>query len=186
MKFIMVMICLICGLEFESYNNIQKYCSKGCYEINQKEYQKEYQKDYQKEYYQNNKEEINEYGKEYRQDNKEESKEYYQDNKEQIKKYQQEYYQDNKEKINEHQKEYKQTPKGKEVRKRANAKRVRNLGFNPLNEWFEGSHGHHLDEINVIYVPTELHESIRHSVTKNRNMDEINIKAWVFLESQSY
>ena len=165
------MICLICGLEFESYNNIQKYCSKGCYEINQKEYQKEYQKDYQKEYYQNNKEEINEYGKEYRQDNKEE-----------INEHQKKYKQDNKE----HQKEYKQTPKGKEVRKRANAKRVRNLGFNPLNEWFEGSHGHHLDEINVIYVPTELHESIRHSVTKNRNMDEINIKAWVFLESQSY
>jgi hypothetical protein len=34
----------------------------------------------------------------------------------------------------------------------------------------------------VIYIPKELHNSVKHSVLKNQNMDEINAKAFEWLE----
>lgn len=60
---------------------------------------------------------------------------------------------------------------------RQNIKRKENLGFYPLNEWFKNSEGHHLDRVNVIYIPMELHKSVHHSVLKDINMDIINTKA---------
>jgi len=181
------MICVICGLEFESYRNRknQKCCSKECHKIHKKEYKKEY--------YKENKEENKEKSKEYRQENKEKSKEYQkeyrQDNKEQRKEYDKEYYQDNKEEIKENQKEYSQTPKGKEGIKRANAKRKKtrkNFKFNPLNEWFENSNAHHINDIDVIYIPKKLHVSYAgHSVLRNRNMEPINTVAYFFLTMQN-
>lgn len=70
--------------------------------------------------------------------------------------------------------------KYKQIYKRAKAKR-RALGFNPLNECFEGSEGHHVDKERVIYMPKDLHESISHSVLQNRNMEKINTVAFGYL-----
>ncbi len=64
--------------------------------------------------------------------------------------------------------------------KKTSAKR-RQLGFNPLNKWFAGSHGHHIDKERVVYMPAQLHESVRHSLFQNRNMEEINNMAFEFL-----
>mgnify|MGYP001607823399 len=85
------------------------------------------------------------------------------------------------EKVRIYLKTYFQSQKGKEAIKKTRAKR-RQLGFNPLNKWFAGSHGHHIDKEQVIYMPKELHRSIWHNVLQNRNMEEINNMAFKFLE----
>jgi hypothetical protein len=59
--------------------------------------------------------------------------------------------------------------------------RWRKLGFVPLNEPFPDSRGHHIDTERVVYIPRELHESIPHSVLRNRNMERINEIAFKFI-----
>lgn len=54
------------------------------------------------------------------------------------------------------------------------AAKRRLLGFIPLNVPFEGSVGHHLDKEHVMYVPEELHRSVKHNVWTGENMDKIN------------
>lgn len=88
--------------------------------------------------------------------------------------------------INTHKREYMRkhikTEAGKLVDKRHRDKR-RNLGWEPINKWFEGSVGHHLrytNDINSqnnnigIYAPLELHKSISHNGNTGKNMAEIN------------
>lgn len=61
---------------------------------------------------------------------------------------------------------------------KASAGRKRNikrgLGFNPLNDYFMGSHAHHLHLENnkdfVIYLPSWLHSLNRHSSKTGKNM----------------
>ena len=77
-------------------------------------------------------------------------------------------------------KAYRQTPEGKETQKKRHAKR-KQFGFIPLNKWFEGSHGHHIDKERVVYIPKDIHESISHSILRNRNMEAINTVAREFL-----
>ena len=84
------------------------------------------------------------------------------------------------ENLKKQQKKYRQTLKGKGTRLKHNAVR-RQLGFIPLNEYFKGSEGHHVDRERVIYIPLELHQSIWHSITQNKNMDAINKVAFNFL-----
>jgi len=45
-----------------------------------------------------------------------------------------------------------------------------------LNEWFEGSEGHHVNTNQIIFIPKELHRSLWHSIIKNINMEDINKK----------
>jgi len=56
------------------------------------------------------------------------------------------------------------------------------LGHIPLNNYFEGSHGHHINEDFIIYIPEELHTSIWHCLKTGRGMEEINIKAFEWFE----
>lgn len=84
----------------------------------------------------------------------------------------------------ESKKRYWLTPNGIEVNKRISKKRNarrREYGFIPLNEWFEGCEGHHIDTQRVIYIPKELHHSVWHSVNLNINMDIINKLAFDYL-----
>lgn len=65
------------------------------------------------------------------------------------------------------------------TRTKNKAKRKRLLGFIPLNEckkdcWV----GHHIDYNYVIYIPKEIHKSVWHSVTKDKNMNKINDKVY--------
>jgi hypothetical protein len=69
----------------------------------------------------------------------------------------------------------------REGKKRRNDKRDRSLDFISLNKYFEGADAHHLDKTYVIYIPQEVHQSIRHSVLRNKNMDEINAIAFNYL-----
>lgn len=62
---------------------------------------------------------------------------------------------------------------------KSNAKRKRMLGYMPLNFCeVDGWVGHHIDYNYVIFIPEELHKSVYHSVSKNKNMDIINDKVY--------
>lgn len=73
------------------------------------------------------------------------------------------------------------TSPGKSYIRRKEARRRQLLGFIALNNWFPGSHGHHVNWEYVIYIPKELHCSVWHSVLRNTNMDTINKEAYKFL-----
>lgn len=60
----------------------------------------------------------------------------------------------------------------------------RDLGFVPLNAFFLGSEGHHVDTEQVIYMPEALHKSIRHNQFSGRGMAKINAVAYNFLFKQ--
>jgi hypothetical protein len=61
------------------------------------------------------------------------------------------------------------------VERNQKAKR-RVLGHIELNQFFNGSQAHHIDKEHIIYIPTELHNSIRHNVWNGKHMNEINAK----------
>ena len=61
-----------------------------------------------------------------------------------------------------------------------NARR-RLLGYEPLNDKFPGSNGHHITRTLVIHIPEELHQHIGHNLRSGRNMDIINILAFQYL-----
>ncbi|MEN6292332.1 MAG: hypothetical protein ABFD07_10025 [Methanobacterium sp.] len=63
--------------------------------------------------------------------------------------------------------------------KRHAAKRKCELGFRPLNSWFEGSVAHHINKDDVIYMPESVHKSVPHSLKTGKNMDTINKLAFI-------
>lgn len=83
-------------------------------------------------------------------------------------------------------KQYRKTLKGKEVGKRHLAKRQRELRYNPLNPLFKNCNGHHIDSINVINIPETLHKTISHRQSNEKQMKQINILAWNYMEANSY
>ena len=149
--------------------------------INKREYHKKYYKLHQKEikarvndYYETHREEIKARIRNYNQKHKEEIKEkhkkYYLVKSDEIKMYAKDY-----------SKKYVQSIKGKKTHRKYNTKRRRQFGFIPLNQYFKGAHGHHIDRERVIYIPEELHNSIHHSLLNNINMEKINKIAFEFL-----
>ena len=111
-------------------------------------------------------------------------KAYYFANTEKIKVDKKAYYLANKERLSVYSKAYFQTPAGKQANRKVRAKR-RQFGFIPLNDYFKGSEGHHIDRERVIYIPKELHKSISHSLWQNRNMEAINARALEFLKTNA-
>lgn len=63
---------------------------------------------------------------------------------------------------------------GKRMWKANGCAKHRLLGFVPLNSWFVGSEGHHMDHDHVLYIPKKLNQSIAHNVRTGKNMDKIN------------
>jgi hypothetical protein len=64
--------------------------------------------------------------------------------------------------------------------RKSRAKR-RLLGWNLLNSWFPNSDGHHINKEDVIYIPSTLHDSVKHNVWTGKNMDKINALAGQYL-----
>ena len=79
---------------------------------------------------------------------------------------------------------YNQTEKGKIIAARVNARRKRDLGYKPINNWFPGSEGHHINKEDVLFIPVELHRSIAHRQDDLESMKEINDVAfeWFYIE----
>lgn len=70
---------------------------------------------------------------------------------------------------------------GREIRGKIISKR-RELGFIPLNFPFENFHAHHIDSEHIIYIPRELHRSVKHNLKTNEGMKEMNTKAFEWLK----
>jgi len=50
----------------------------------------------------------------------------------------------------------------------------RELGFIPLNTWFEGSNAHHINKYYIIYIPIDVHKAYPHNHKKPETMKIIN------------
>jgi hypothetical protein len=70
--------------------------------------------------------------------------------------------------------------KVREANRKHCAKR-RALGFNPLNASFAGAEPHHVNQVDVIYVPAALHDSVWHNVWTGKNMEQMNKLAFAYL-----
>lgn len=105
-----------------------------------------------------------------------------------------EYYYNNKEHVLTRMKQRLETKEGKEARRKVRqsptykqkdiirvTKRYREMGFNPLNNSFDNSEAHHLDKVNVVYIPYELHRAIPHSQDNNESMNKINVLAFDYM-----
>jgi len=125
-----------------------------------------------KKYYENNREKKLEYSKKYDKEHCEEKKEYYVGHQEKYKQYRI----NNRVKILQSGKQWRinHPEKAKERLRRHQNKRERNLGFEPLNKYFEGSVAHHIDKTYIVYIPEEIHNKIRHCLENGKNMEEIN------------
>ena len=174
-----VKICKKCGKEYISIGSNQKYC-KECSLIARKEYMKQYSKQWGLEYLKYIKEQAKQYYKIHLEQRKEYDKQYRKTHLDQKKKYNRQYCEVHLKQKKKYDKQYRQTEKGKIVQKKYHAKR-REFDFIPLNSYHKGWNFHHLDEIYGIYIPEDIHKSIRHSVLKNINMDEINALAMNYL-----
>lgn len=86
---------------------------------------------------------------------------------------------------NKESRDYYQTSNGRTVRLRSAHKRRDNMGFNPLNEWFEGSHAHHINKIDIIYIPNKWNRLVYHNIYTQKNMEIINTIAFFFLVQQN-
>ena len=67
--------------------------------------------------------------------------------------------------------------------KKSHAKR-KEMGFSPLNEPFDGSCGHHVNNDQVIFVPEEMHRRY-HNLATGQGMAEINALAFQYLFKQT-
>ena len=147
-----------------------------------KEDDEKLKKEYMKEYYEKNKEVMNANAKRNYRENKEEKKEYgkqwHKENKEKIKEQHTEYCKENKEKLYKQQKRYRKANPDKILER--NAKR-RKLGFEPINEYFEGGEWHHINENDVICIPKKIHRSVYHVLATGQGMEEINDLAMEFM-----
>ncbi len=76
---------------------------------------------------------------------------------------------------------YFKTPKGKILKAKIQSKRYRELGYNPVNDIFEGSHGHHINKEDVIFIPKDIHKKHPHAQNKPETMIAINRIAFQWL-----
>lgn len=131
----------------------------------------EKRKQYTKKYYQEHKEEKIKYSKYYREEHKSELKEkrklYLKNHKKETDRYHKEWVKRNRERYN-------------NICRKANHRRNRELGFVELNEWFKGSHAHHLNKEFILYIPVDLHRSISHNLWTGEGMEKINDLAIVY------
>ena len=145
-----------------------------------KKYNKKYNKEHKKErvdYNHKNREKENERSNKWRRDNPEKrrgiSRKHYRTHKGQY--------------TEEHRIYCKEHPEFcREIDAKSHAKRKRGLGFEPLNEPFEGAEGHHINLKEVIYIPKELHKSVKHNVFTGEGMEEINALAFEFLKREAF
>ncbi len=114
-------------------------------------------------------------------------KEYYRNNRDKILEYHVQYNLENRDKINSYIREYRQTDNGRRKRHIERDARRQFGTSEPLNEWFENSHEHHLhldDTTTTIFIPAELHNSIYHNSKTGEGIIEIAIISLLYLAGE--
>ena len=151
-----------------------------------KQYNKEHRDKiltYNKQYYEEHRDEmlayVGQYYKEHRDEKLAYNKLYRETHKDKKLAYDKLYYERNKDKKRQQAKAWQENHReqNREIVRKHSFKR-RSLGFVPLNKPFEGSEAHHICMTFVIYIPKDMHRSIKHSVWTGKNMEEINKLAW--------
>lgn len=99
--------------------------------------------------------------------NSERHKQYYKKHKKELKAYYKQWSQENPDKRN--------------AISRVQRYKRRGLGSIPLNEFYKGSEGHHIDKTHIIYIPKRIHRSIKHNVFTGEGMAKINAIALDYL-----
>ena len=164
-------VCRVCNIELNEYNwhkykmLAHNYICKSCTsDYNTKYHIKNKQKESDRccKYYKKHAEKRRLESKEWKLNHPIEYNEY-------MKKYLRSYFQTEIGKIHKHKMDYER----------------RDLGYYELNSYFKGSHAHHINTTDVIYIPINLHKSIWHSLKKNMNMDSINTIAYFFILQQN-
>ena len=173
----------------ENKEHIQVY-NKAKYANN-----KEANREHNKAYWAANKEKLKEQCKKWRKEHPdyltEKQKEWRENNREHYKEYHEKYREENREILRIKNRAWLKTDAGKKASTKHKQKR-RELGFNPINERFDGSEFHHLhvdmegntDNAIGLFIPAELHKSIAHNHSTWAGMEEINAVAidWFFSE----
>lgn len=77
---------------------------------------------------------------------------------------------------------YSKSDKGKEADRKKKNLRKRDLGWIPLNHILPNHDGHHINDDYIIYIPKEIH-SCPHALKRPESMQEINEKAWEYLNN---
>lgn len=78
---------------------------------------------------------------------------------------------------------YKNNPEKVRMKGHLQRSRRRGWGFSPINDHFYGAHAHHLhlcDHSDVMYIPSELHNSISHAHNDPDSMNVINDAAFAW------
>lgn len=110
------------------------------------------------------------------------AKEYYEKNKDTISKNQKIKYAEDPELFKERVKRWRHKDKASvTIVDRRHRSKQRGLGYTQLNECFEGSEFHHIDQVQGAYIPKELHRSFYHSLKTGQGMEEMNKLAFEFL-----
>ena len=63
------------------------------------------------------------------------------------------------------------------------AKKMEDCTF--LNDWFEGCERHHINSVNIVCIPKNLHRSVSHNLKTGKGMGIINDLAFEWLDLQS-
>lgn len=86
-----------------------------------------------------------------------------------------------------YRKDWLQTVEGRIYSRRYCTVRRNGFGFNPLNTYFYGCHSHHINNIDVIYIPKEIHKEFcgKHTQKKPITLLSINAIALFFLMQQN-
>jgi hypothetical protein len=159
----------------------------------QKEETKKRQNEKAKQYYKDHKEQRLEYNKKYKESHKDSIKAYdkkhKEDNKEKYKGYMKKYIKNNPEKIREYRKKWMHSKRAK-VKNLINTHRnIRGRGFNSINQYFEGSHYHHMylngSQKIGMFIPVKLHRSVIHDGRTKEGLREINKLSLLWLCEQS-
>jgi len=185
--------------ETADYNKKYYEEHKSYYHEKNKNYQETHKLELvekRKKYCIDHREQIQEYNKKWYQENSDYKlqwfldhpncrKQWAQNNKEKVVECNKNYRIKNSVNIREYRRKYRQTSNGKISTRKNNSKRKRELGFNPLNNYFYESEGHHINKIDIIFIPYSLHKEVSHNVYTNKNMEIINTIAFFFLMMQN-
>ena len=140
-------------------NNMRTCEIKGC---NNKHYGKGLcKKHYDKQWQQDNREHYLKQKKQYWQKNKKHFEKYCQDNKEKRIDNYKKWRKNHKKERAEYQNAYYNTEQGKINITRSQVKRKKGLGFNSLNLPKPNYDGHHINNIDVVYIPTKIHQQFQ-------------------------
>jgi hypothetical protein len=142
-------------------------------------------------YAQTHKEQIAEYQRKYRAEHKQQQRAYIkkwkQQNPERKRELNKKWQDQHPEYFQEYKKKWNHTKQGKLNQHRKNTRRKayrRKYGSNLLNQPFKGSVGHHIDKETVVYIPEEIHLSVKHNLRRNINMEQINTFALEWFNMQ--